>query len=111
MAGQLGFLRLAVSSAKEYPTGTDAPIHREAPISGLSSPAGVVSFEGTSMPSGGPTSRMVTSVGKQAPKTKTAPDEVSCRITSSAAKSDQLPEPAPQPHQRCGIAAKQTGHQ
>jgi|SRR5450432_917864 hypothetical protein len=28
----------------------------------------------------GPTSRMVTSVGKQAPKTKTAPDEVSCRI-------------------------------
>src|SRR5450631_2436795 len=59
----------------------------------------------------GPTSRMVTSVGKQAPKTKTAPDEVSCRMTSSAAKSDQLPEPAPQPHQRCGIAAKQTGHQ
>src|SRR5450631_4495502 len=59
----------------------------------------------------GPTSRMVTSVGKQAPKTKTAPDEVSSRIINSVAKADQSPEPAAQPHLRGGKASRRTGHQ
>jgi hypothetical protein len=62
------------------------------------------------MPSGGQPPGWSCRLASRHQKQK-RPDGASCRITSSAAKVDQLPEPALPPHQRCGKAAKRTGHQ